>query len=25
MKDHPHYMTPGGWIEIVDMMAIPGM
>jgi hypothetical protein len=25
MTDHPHFMTPGGWIEIVDMMDIPGM
>jgi hypothetical protein len=25
MEGHPHFMTPDGWIEIVDMMDIPGM
>ena len=25
LKDHPHFMMPDGWIEIVDIMAIPGM
>ena len=25
MKGHPHFMTPDGFIEIVDVMAIPGM
>jgi hypothetical protein len=25
MKEHPHFMMPDGWIEIVDIMAIPGM
>jgi hypothetical protein len=25
MKEHPHFMTPDSWIEIVDIMAIPGM
>lgn len=25
MKDHPHFLTPDGFIEIVDMMEIPGM
>jgi hypothetical protein len=25
MKQHPHFMMPDGWIEIVDIMAIPGM
>ncbi len=25
LKGHPHFMTPDGFIEIVDMMAIPGM
>ena len=24
-KDHPHLQMPGGWIEIVEIMAIPGM
>ena len=25
MKGHPHFMTPDGFIEIVDVMPIPGM
>ncbi len=25
LKDHPHFMTPDAWIEVVDIMAIPGM
>jgi hypothetical protein len=25
MREHPHFMMPDGWIEIVDIMAIPGM
>jgi hypothetical protein len=25
MRGHPHFMTPDGSIEIVEMMAIPGM
>jgi hypothetical protein len=25
MKGHPHFMTPESWIEIVELMAIPGM
>jgi hypothetical protein len=25
MREHPHFMTPDGWIEIVELMAIPGM
>jgi hypothetical protein len=25
LRDHPHFMMPDGWIEIVDIMAIPGM
>ncbi len=25
MKDHPHFLTPDGFIEIVEMMEIPGM
>jgi hypothetical protein len=25
MKEHPHFMMPDGWIEIVDIMPIPGM
>ena len=24
-KDHPHLHVPGAWIEIVDIMPIPGM
>ena len=24
-KDHPHLQMPGAWIEIVEIMAIPGM
>jgi hypothetical protein len=24
-KDHPHLQVPGAWIEIVEIMPIPGM
>jgi hypothetical protein len=25
MKGHPHFMTPDGFIEVVELMALPGM
>jgi hypothetical protein len=25
LKGHPHFMTPDGSIEVVELMAIPGM
>ncbi len=25
LREHPHFMMPDGWIEIVDVMTIPGM
>ncbi|MEO8550766.1 MAG: hypothetical protein ABI678_12360 [Kofleriaceae bacterium] len=25
MKDHPHFLTPDSSIEIIELMAIPGM
>jgi len=25
MREHPHFMTPDAWIEVVDIMPIPGM
>ena len=25
LKDHPHFMTPEGSIELVELMPIPGM
>jgi hypothetical protein len=25
LKGHPHFMMPEGFIEVVEMMAIPGM
>jgi hypothetical protein len=25
LKGHPHFMMPGGFIEIIDFMPIPGM
>jgi hypothetical protein len=25
LKGHPHFMTPDGTVEIVEVMAIPGM
>ena len=24
-KDHPHMMMPGGWIEVTEIMPVPGM
>ena len=24
-KDHPHLQMPGGWIEVIEIMHIPGM
>ena len=24
-KDHPHLQIPGGWIEVIEVMHIPGM
>ena len=24
-KDHPHLQMPGGWIEILEIMPLPGM
>ena len=24
-KDHPHLQMPGAWVEIVEVMTIPGM
>jgi len=24
-KDHPHLMMPGGWVEVIEIMHIPGM
>ena len=24
-KEHPHFMMPDGWIEIVEIMPVPGM
>ena len=24
-KDHPHLQMPGAWIEVTEIMAIPGM
>jgi hypothetical protein len=24
-KDHPHLQMPGAWIEIVEIMPMPGM
>ena len=24
-KDHPHLQMPGGWVEVVEVMQIPGM
>lgn len=23
MREHPHFMMPDGWIEIIDIMAMP--
>ncbi|HEX3594893.1 MAG TPA: hypothetical protein VHU80_07325 [Polyangiaceae bacterium] len=25
LKDHPHFMTPEGFIDVVELMSIPGM
>lgn len=25
LEGHPHFMMPNGWIEIVEILAIPGM
>ena len=25
MKEHPHFMTPDGFIDIVELVPIPGM
>lgn len=25
LREHPHFMTPDAWIEVVDILAIPGM
>jgi hypothetical protein len=25
LREHPHFMMPDGWIEVIDIMAIPGM
>ena len=25
MEGHPHFMMPDGWIEVVEIMAVPGM
>ena len=25
MKGHPHFMTPGGFIETIEVMPMPGM
>jgi hypothetical protein len=25
LKEHPHFMMPDGWIEIVEIMPVPGM
>jgi hypothetical protein len=25
LKGHPHFMTPDGFIEVTEMMSIPGM
>jgi hypothetical protein len=24
-KDHPHLQMPGAWIEIIEIMPMPGM
>ena len=24
-KDHPHLQMPGGWVEVIEIMHIPGM
>ena len=25
LEGHPHFMMPDGWIEVIEMMPIPGM
>jgi hypothetical protein len=25
LKGHPHFMTPGGFLEIIEIMPVPGM
>lgn len=25
LENHPHYMMPDGWIEVTEIMPIPGM
>jgi len=25
LREHPHFMMPDSWIEVVDIMPIPGM
>jgi hypothetical protein len=25
LKEHPHFLTPDGSIEVIELMAIPGM
>ncbi|HEY1959147.1 MAG TPA: hypothetical protein VGH28_26215 [Polyangiaceae bacterium] len=25
LEGHPHFMMPDGWIEVVEIMAVPGM
>lgn len=24
-KDHPHLQVPGGWVEVIEVVQIPGM
>jgi hypothetical protein len=24
-KEHPHLQMPGGWVEVIEIMQIPGM
>jgi len=24
-KDHPHLQMPGSWIEVIEVMHVPGM
>ena len=24
-KDHPHLQMPGGWVEVIEIMKVPGM
>ncbi|MBL9020109.1 MAG: hypothetical protein JNL83_38340 [Myxococcales bacterium] len=25
LKNHPHFLMPDGWIEVVEIMPVPGM